>query len=201
MSIEQEINRLRELMPASGRMFCRIVSKPQQLLVISAPFPLPWKQGSRHIYINFDLWRRLSRAQRDLLFLRSVSNILNVKWFNPDIYQGITLAGLVGLTIEAVQSDIIGIIVAGSLTAIAASQIWRQNRTLAKELDADEGAIKVALRRGYSETEAAKHLIEAIEKLPSLERRRSLDFMELIRLQNLRTIANISNVGIPTEIE
>ena len=201
MSIEQEINRLRELMPASGRMFCQIVSKPQQLPVIFAPFSLPWKQANRQIYINFDLWRRLSHPQRDLLLLRSVSKIINIKWFNLDVYQGITLAGLIGLSVEAVQTDIIGVIVAGSLTAIAASQIWRQNRTLAKELEADEGAIRVALRRGYSETEAAKYLIEAIESLPSLERRRSLDFRELIRLQNLRTIANISDVGIPPEIE
>lgn len=201
MSIEQEINHLRELMPASGRMFCKIVSKPQQSQVISAPFPVPWQSGNRNININFDLWRRLSRPQRDLLLLRAVHCIVNVKWFSPDLYQGITLAGLVGLTVEVVQTDIIGVVVAGSLTAIAASQIWKKNRTLAKELEADEGAIKVAIRRGYSEIEAAKHLLEAIESLPSLERRRSLDFMELIRVQNLRTLANLSNVGIPAEVE
>jgi hypothetical protein len=201
MSIEQEINRLRELMPASGRMFCQIVSKPQQLLVISAPFPVPWKQGNRHIYINFDLWRRLSRPQRDLLFLSSLSNLIQIKWFNLDVYQGITLAGILGLTVEAIQGDLIGMIVAGSLTAIASSQIWRQNRTLMKELEADEGAIRIALRRGYGEIEAAKYLIEAIERLPSLENRSSLDFRELIRVQNLRSIANLSQVATPSVIE
>ncbi len=200
MNIEPEIKRLLDLMPASGRMFTKIVSKPQQSQVIDAPFPLPWKRHRRLIYINFDLWRRLSRPQRDLLLLRTVSNLIGIKWFKPDVYQGITLAGLVGLTVEVIQIDVVGMIVAGGLTAIAASQIWRTNRSMQKELEADEAAIKVALRRGYTEVEAATNLVEAIEAVVKIERRRSLNFMELIRCQNLRAIANISPVGVPQNL-
>lgn len=201
MNIEQEIRRLLDLMPASGRMFAKIVSKPQQSQVIDVPFPLPWKTNSRYLYINFDLWQRLSQPQRDLLLLRSVNSLIGIKWFKPDIYQGITLAGLVGLTAEIVQTDIVGIVVAGSLTAIASSRIWHQNRSLEKELEADEKAIKISLRRGYTEVDAAKHLLEAIEMIAKIERRRGLNFVELIRSQNLRAIANLSSVGIPEDLE
>ncbi len=56
--------------------------------MIDAPFPLPWSQ-ERQIYINFDLWRRLTKPQRDLLLLYQVSCLTGVKWLEPDIYQGL----------------------------------------------------------------------------------------------------------------
>lgn len=200
MSIESEISRLLDVMPASGRMLTKIVSKPQQSKVIDLPFPMPWKRDSRPIYINFDLWRRLSRTQRDLLILRATSVLVGVKWFKPDIYQGITLAGLAGLTTELIQGDVVGIVVAGGLTAIAANQIWRSNRSVQRELDADDTAIKVALRRCYTEVEAAQNLLEAIEAVAEIEGR-PLTFAELIRCQNLRAIANISVVSVPETVK
>lgn len=200
MNLDQEIRRLIEIMPASGRMFTKIISKPQQSQVIDAPFPLPWNQASRHIYINFDLWSRLSPSERDLLLLRAVSSVIGVKWLKPDVFQVMTLAGLVGLTTEALQADAIGIIVGGGLTAIAATQIWRNNQSTAKELEADEKAVKIASRRGYTEVEAARQLLSAIESVADIETRPSLNFMELIRCQNLRAMANISPVGVPETI-
>ncbi|MBF2058000.1 MAG: DUF3318 domain-containing protein [Cyanobacterium sp. T60_A2020_053] len=201
MSFEQEISRLQDLMPASGRMFCRIISKPQQSRAILAPFTPPWKRGSRPIYINFDLWRGLSRPQRDLMFLRTVSSVLGVKWFTIQPLQGLALAGVVGLAVEVAQTDVVGILVAGSLTAVALRQIWQKNRHLSKEIEADEAGIKVAIRRGYTETESARHLLEALEALPNLERRRALDFGEIVRCQNLRSIARLSPVTVPKEME
>lgn len=199
MNLEPEISRLLDLMPASGRMFTKIVSKPQQSQVIEAPFPPPWKLDSRPIYINFDLWRKLSKAQRDLLLLRAVSSVTGIKWFKPDWYQALTLAGLLGTTVEIIQADAVGIIAAGSLSAIAATQIWRSNRSLQRELEADTAALKVAQRRGYPEGEAARYLLTAIETVATIERR-SLSFIELIRSQNLKAIANLSPVGVPENI-
>jgi hypothetical protein len=201
MSVESEISRLLDVMPASGRMLTKIVSKPQQSKVIDTSFPMPWNRDSRPININFDLWRRLSRPQRDLLILRTVSILTGVKWFKPDIYQGIALAGLAGTLVEAIQVDAIGILVAGGLTAIAANQIWRSNRSVQRELDADEAAIKVALRRGYTEAEASQNLLSAIETVAEIEGRPSLNFTELIRTQNLRAIAKISEIGIPETVK
>ncbi|MEH2292373.1 DUF3318 domain-containing protein [Nostoc sp.] len=191
-----EIRRLLDVMPASARMTTKLVSKPQQAKVIDASFPQPWNQ-TRPIYINFDLWHRLTKPQRDLLLLQMVSWLTGVKWFKPDIYQGVVLAGLLGGSLEAVQSDVVGVAVAGGLSAIAAWRIWRTNKSQESELNADTAAIKIAQRRGYSETEAAQHLLSAIEAVAKIEGHSSLNFTKLIRCQNLRAIAGLSPVGMP----
>lgn len=190
-----EIRRLLDVMSASGRMMTKIVSKPEQKQVIDSPFPVPWQQ-QRRVYINFDLWRRLSKPQRDLLMLSNISWLTGVKWFKPDVYQGVALAGLLGAGVELFQRDPVGIVVGGGLSAIALTQIWRNNRSSQVELDADAAAIKVAQRRGYTETEAAGFLLSAIETVAQIERR-SLSFIELLRTQNLRAIAGLSPVGVP----
>ena len=191
-----EIRRLLDIMPASGRMIAKIVSKPEQPKVIDASFPLPWNQ-ERPIYINFDLWFRLSKSQRDLLMLQMVSWLTGVKWFKPDIYQGVVLLGLLGGLVESTQSDVVGVAIAVGLSAIAGFRIWRTNQSPELELNADAAAIRIAQRRGYSEAEAAEHLLSAIEATAKIEGRTGLNFNELIRCQNLRAIAGLSPVGIP----
>ena len=196
MNPEPEIRRLLDVMPASGRMMVKILSKPQQSVVIESPFPLPWKP-ERLIYINFDLWRRLSKPQRDLLILRTQGWLCGVKWFKPELYQGVALAGVLGAIAEGVQGDAVGVVVAGGLAGLALTRIWQSSRSAQLELEADETAIRVALRRGYSEPEAATHLLSAIEAVAKIEGRPGLNFTELIRLQNLRAIAGLSGVGVP----
>jgi hypothetical protein len=195
MESEFEIRRLLEVLPASGRMMTQLISKPEQPVVIDSPFPMPWMQ-QRPVWINFDLWERLSKPQRDLLILRTVSWLTEVRWFRPNLYQGVALVGLVGAVVEALQADAVGVIVAGGLSAIAGAQIWRQNRSTERELDADEAAILVAQRRGYSETDAARHLLDGIAAVADIEGR-SLSFAELLRCQNLRTLAGTSTVRVP----
>lgn len=195
-----EIRRLMDIMPASGRMMTKIVSNRDRTKVIDSAFPLPW-QPQRRILINFDLWCRLSQPQRDLLLLHTVSWLTAVKWFKPDIYQGAVLAGVLGATVEMLQGDIVGTVVAGGLSAIAGSRIWRFYRSSQFELNADEAALAVAQRRGYQETEAAVHLLSAIEAQAQLEKRPSLDFLELVRCQNLRAIAGLSPVAVPDSLK
>lgn len=191
-----EIRRLLEIMPASSRMTVKIVSKPEQAKVIDVAFPLPWN-SDRPIYINFDLWRRLTKPQRDMLLLRTVSWLTGVKWFKPDIYQGVVVAGLLGGFVELAQRDVIGIIAAVGLSSMAVLRIWRQNNNQDSEIGADTTAIKIAQRRDYTETEAAEHLLNAIEIVAKIEGRPCLDFIELIRTQNLRATAGLSSMGIP----
>jgi hypothetical protein len=199
MNPEPEIRRLIELMPASGRMLTKIVSKPQQNTVIECQLPLPWSQN-RPICINFDLWRRLPKPQRDLLLLRTASWLVNIKWFKPDLYQGVVLAGFLGSIIEFAQGDAVGVVVATGLSAVAGTQIFRGTRSSESELDADTSAIKVATRRGYTEAQAAQHLLAAIETVAQIEGRSGLDFKELIRSQNLKAIAGFSPVGVPDTV-
>lgn len=97
-----ETHRLLDLMPASGRMFAKIVSQPSLSKVIDTPFPVPWKRD-RLILINFDYWQELSQPQRDLLLLRTVCWQLEIRWFKLDVYQGLGLAGLVATAVEVAQ--------------------------------------------------------------------------------------------------
>jgi hypothetical protein len=190
-----EIRRLLDVMPASGRMKTKILSKPEQRQVISAAFPLPWNQ-ERPIYINFDLWRRISKPQRDLLLLQMVSWLTGVQWFKPEIEQGAILAGLLGGLVELTQSDLVGVAIALGLSGIASVRLWRTNKSSESELNADLAAIRIAQRRGYSEVEAAQHLLAAIEAVAKIEGRSGLNFTELIRSQNLRAMAGVSPIGL-----
>jgi hypothetical protein len=191
-----EIRRLLDVIPASSRMTIKIVSKPEQARVIYAAFPLPWNQ-ERPIYINFDFWFRFPKAQRDLLILQKVSWLMGVKWFQPQFTQGVVVAGLVAGLVESAQADVVGVSVAAGLSAMALMRIWRRNQSPDAELNADVTAIQIAQRRGYTETEAAQHLLSAIEAIAHTERNSSLNFSELIRCQNLKAIAGLSPVGIP----
>jgi hypothetical protein len=196
MNPDSEIYRLVDLLPASGRMFAKIKSKPEQPAVITAQLPKPWDR-TRPVFINFDLWSQLPKPQRDLLILRTVTWLGSVNWLKPDIYQGLVAAGVVGTIFELVQGDIIGAVTAGGLTGLAGTQIWRKNYSSQRELEADEAAVRVAVRRGYSETDAARHLMAAIESVSRIEGRSQLDFTELLRMQNLKAIAGLSPIGVP----
>lgn len=200
MNPDPEIRRLLDVMPASGRMLTKVVSKPQQTKVVETPFPLPFSR-ERPIYINFDLWRRLPRTQRDLVILRAVSWLVGIRWFKPDLYQGVVLVGMLGSIVELAQGDAVGLVVAMGLSGIAGSQIWRATRSSESELNADAAAIKIAQRRDYSETEAAEYLLSAIEVIAQLEGRSELNFTELIRSQNLRAVAGLSPVGVPDRVK
>ena len=199
MESKAEIRRLLNVIPASSRMTVKIVSKPKQPKVIDATFPLPWTR-ERVISINFNFWSSLPQPQRDLLILQKVSWLTQVKWFQPQIYQGVAIAGLVAGVMESAQGDVLGVGVATGLSAMALLRIWRGNKSSELDLNADLAAIAIAQRRGYSETEAAEHLLSAIEAIAGIQKNGSLDFNELIRCQNLRAIAGLSSVGIPKSI-
>jgi hypothetical protein len=179
-----EIDRLIELMPASGRMYCKVISAPQQSQVMALRLPLP-NQETRPIRINFNLWQQLTQPQRDLLLLHGVSWLTSIQWFKPKLYQGFALAGAILTGLELLQSNAAGMITFASLTAVALSQIWRQNRSSELEIAADEKAIQVAQRRGYTQSKAAQSLAEAIEAVAQIEGR-SLTFTEALRCQQIQ---------------
>ncbi|WP_448564989.1 DUF3318 domain-containing protein [Trichothermofontia sp.] len=196
MNPDTEITRLRDLMPASGRMHAKLVSRPEQRSVLEVQLPPPWRQ-TRLVSINFDLWGRLPRPQRDLLLLRAVAWTLGVRWFKLDIYQGLIVAGLVGAVVELSQGDAVGTLMAGGLSTIGVTQLWRSHTQTQRELEADEAALQTAQRRGYTEADAARHLLEGITAIANLENRPTLSFTELLRSQNLRAIAGLSTVTVP----
>ena len=196
MNINEEISRLRDLLPASWRMTTSIKSKPEQLEAISSSQILPWTKGVQ-IGINFRLWRQLAEAERDLLVLHNISWRLQTKWLQTGAYQGVAAMSLVGGIVEAVQGDVTGIAIAILLGTIGINQIVRGNKSSQVQVQADNEAIEIAQKRGYSEAEAARALLEAIPAAARLMGRNTPEFTELIRCQNLRAIAGLSKTPIP----
>jgi hypothetical protein len=195
MNPVSEITRLLDLMPASGRMWTKLVEQPNQPTVIAAKFPLPWTEV-RPITINFDLWQKLPQPQRDLVLLHVVCWLIGIRWVRVGFYQGLAAVGLTGMGLEVLLGNPTGVVTAGGLTAIAISRIWRKNRSTQALQLADEAAIQVAQRRGYSEPEAARHLLEGMAAVAELEGR-SLTVTELIRSQTLRPIAGLGTKQRP----
>lgn len=181
-----EVTRLKDLMPASARMKTRIMIDDRQSTVIETPFPRPWHK-SHPITINWRYWQELSASQRDLLFLHSVCWLTSVQLLKPELYQGVAALGLLGTVFELFQTDAVGIVAAGGLTAIAATQVWRSNTGNQAKLDADETAVRIAQRRGYSERDAVRHLLEAVETVPLIEGRGGMNYTELLRAQQLKS--------------
>lgn len=179
-----EINRLIELMPASGRMYCKVISAPKLPRVMTLKLPLP-KQETRPIQINFDLWQQLTQPQRDLLLLHGVSWLTSIQWFKPELYQGFVLVGAALTGLELLQANAAGTITFAGLTAVALGQIWRKTRSSELEIAADEKAVQIAQRRGYTKTEAVQSLVEAIEAVARLEGR-NLTFTEALRCQQIQ---------------
>ena len=196
MNINEEISRLRDLLPASWRMTTSIKSKSDQPEAISSSQILPWTKGVQ-IGINFRLWRQLAEAERDLLVLHNISWRLQTKWLQTGAYQGVAAMSLVGGIVEAVQGDVTGIAIAILLGTIGINQIVRGNKSSQVQVQADNEAIEIAQKRGYGEAEAARALLEAIPAAARLMGRNTPEFTELIRCQNLRAIAGLSKTPIP----
>ncbi|MBU6229912.1 MAG: DUF3318 domain-containing protein [Cyanobacteria bacterium REEB459] len=183
-------------MPASARMKTKLVLSDRQTDVIKAEFPRPWHQ-SHTVTLNLELWQELAVPQRDLLFLRSICWVALANLLQPNWYQAMAGAGLLALCVELLQADAVGVLAAGGATALAGWQIWRGVRGPQIEVAADERAVQVAQRRGYSQTEAVRALIQAIEAVPGLEGRAVLNVNELLRCQSLRAQAGRSEAFAP----
>lgn len=192
MNPDVEISRLFNLMPASGRMGIKIFSKPEQSQVIYTPQPLPWSK-ERQIYINFDLWRYLSMPQQDLLLLSAVAGLLQIKWLQPNWYQGMAVVGLIGGWVELTQGDAIGMVVSSSLALVGLRQLWQRSNDSELAVEADQKALQIAMRRDYAEVKAAEELYRAIVQVAEIENKRGLSFTELLRCQNLKAIAGIAS--------
>lgn len=196
MNINEEIARLRDLLPASWRMTTSIKSKAELSKPIASLPILPWQKGTQ-VNVDFRLWRQLPEAQRDMLLLYEVSWRQQTKWLQTGVYQGVAAIALIGGIIETVQGDVTGIAIALLLGTIGINQILRTHKSSQVQVQADNEAIEIAQKRNYSQVEAARALLEAIPAIARLMGRSTPEFTELIRCQNLRAIAGLSKTTIP----
>jgi len=177
-----------------------IKSSLEQGQVISSTMPQPWQKTIK-VMLNFSLWDKLSRVERDLLLLREVSFRQQTSWFRIGPYQAITGFAGVGAVLQLNQTDLAGAAIALMLGLISGWQVWRQSQSEQVQLQADLEAIKAAERRGYTEITATQALLEAIAHCAQLEGRTTPTFTELLRSQQLRAILGEAAVPSPTTWE
>jgi hypothetical protein len=200
MNLDQEILRLQDLLPASWRMTTVISSATDQGQAIASTPVTPWKSDTQ-ISLNPRLWLQLGLKERDLLLIREVAWRQQGQWLKFGVYQTVAVMAISSMVMQFAQGDTVGVAVGAGLLAIASNQIWRRNRSSQVEIEADNEALSVAVKRGYPEVAAAKNLLDGILAMAKLEGRNELEFVELIRCQNLRAIAGLSAVTVPSDFE
>jgi hypothetical protein len=152
------------------------------------------------VQINFSLWSELSAVERDLLLLREVGYCFQRRWFKLGAYQGVFALSTVGAIVQLNQADFSGTAIALLLATVCGVQVWRKSQGVPIQLAADLDAIRTAERRGYTEATAAQALLSAIVSVAKIEGRNTPTFVELIRCQQLKAIAGISSVPVPSTI-
>ncbi len=181
---DQEIQRLRDLLPASLRPVISIEPAPGygvEDLIRLKPRP-PW-QPTGTFQINLQQWRMIPEPQRDLLFLREVGWFDSRTWFQPGLYQGIVVIGAISTLAELALQNGFSVLLAGGVTGLAIRQIWQDRNRETVHFDADDFALQRAQFRGYDRQAAARHLLTALEQVQKLDRAEPLSIMRLQRLQ------------------
>lgn len=189
---QPEIQRLRDLLPASLRPlltiapmpYGTIATDPNRQLIAIKPRP-PW-QPTGTIQIQFSQWLAIPPEQRDLLFLREAGWFDSRAWLQPGWYQGIAAAGSLATLLELALHNPLSVLLAGGVTGLAVRQVWQNLNSDNAHFNADEFALRRAQYRGYDRREAASHLLTALETVQRVDR---TDVLTILRLQKLKAIA------------
>lgn len=151
--------------------------------------------GRDEVEIQIDLtkWENLAIDQRNLLFWHEVARIQNDTIPREGWEMAALAIGLGGAVGELWVQDGLLLILAVGLCGISGYRLWQKNngeRTFKESIEADEKAISLATRFGYSLPNAYKSLGSAlkalIEQTPNRRQRKKYE----TRLQALRRSAS-----------
>jgi hypothetical protein len=150
--------------------------------------------GRDEIEIQVDLakWENLAIDQRNLLFWHEVARIQNDTIPKEGWEMAALAIGLGGAVGELWVQDGLLLLLALGLCGVSGYRLWRKNsgdKTLQEAVEADEKAIALATRFGYTLPNAYKSLGSAfktlIEQTPNRQQRKRYE----TRLQALRRSA------------
>lgn len=183
---QQEIERLRDLLPATLRPVLRItvVSYGAAALIRLKPKPI-W-QPNGVIELDYSRWRSLPQGQRDLLFLREAGWFDSRTWLQPGLYQLIAAGGAIATVAEIAMQNPFSVVLAGGVTGLAVRQVWQNLNSDEAQYDADEFALRRAEYRGYERRAAARFLYEALEQTVQVDK---TQVVNVVRLQRLLAVA------------
>jgi hypothetical protein len=170
------IQQLDALIPSDQRSQITIVPAPS-----NNHFPISTQAIEPNkfaIQINFKQWRRFTASQQDLLFWHELSGI-QAKAIGRSNWEIIAIImGLSAASIELPSHSVLAVAVALTVAGLAVYRLYQSSRgeqSIRKLTAADRAAIELAMRSGYSFTQAHNSLYEALKMLaqqPNLKSQR-----------------------------
>lgn len=185
-----ELRRLKGLLPPELQSWVTVESTT----AVNPPLIVCEEVGKDQVEILVDLvrWEQLALDQRNLLFWHEVARIQN-DTISKDGWEMAALAiGLGGAVGELWVQDGLLLVLALGLSGFAGYRIYRKNngeRTLREAIDADEKAIALATRFGYTLPNAYKSLGSAIKTLIEQNPKRRVRSRYEARLEALKRSA------------
>ena len=186
-----ELRRLKTLLPPELQSWVIVEGTTD----VNPPLIRCEELGKDEIEIQIDLakWDSLAIDQRNLLFWHEVAKIQNDTIPREGWEMAALAIGLGGAVGELWVQDGLLLLLALVLCGISGYRLWQKNnnqKTLVDAIEADEKAIALATRFGYSLPNAYKSLGSAlktlIEQTPSRRQRKKYEE----RLQSLRRSAS-----------
>ncbi|MGK7876281.1 MAG: DUF3318 domain-containing protein [Xenococcaceae cyanobacterium] len=186
-----ELRRLKTLLPPELQSWVMVEGTTE----INPPLIRCEEIGKDEVEIQIDLakWENLAIDQRNLVFWHEVARIQNDTIPREGWEMAALAIGLGGAVGELWVQDGLLLLLALALCGISGYRLWQKNngeRTLKEAIEADEKAIALATRFGYSLPNAYKSLGSAlktlIEQTPSRRQRKKYEN----RLQSLRRSAS-----------
>ncbi|NJP08881.1 MAG: DUF3318 domain-containing protein [Leptolyngbyaceae cyanobacterium RU_5_1] len=161
-----ELRRLRGLLPPELQSWVSV----EATTAVNPPLITCEEIGKDEVEVQIDMvkWEQLATDQRNLLFWHEVGRVQN-DTIPKDGWEMAALAiGLGGAVGELWVQDGLLLILALALCGVSGWRLWQKNNNdkVTKELiDADERAIALATRFGYSLPNAYKSLGSALKTL------------------------------------
>ncbi len=161
-----ELRRLRTLLPPELQSWVSV----EGTTAVNPPLITSEEIGKDEVEIQIDMvkWEQLATDQRNLLFWHEVARIQN-DTIPRDGWEMAALAiGLGGAVGELWVQDGLLLLLALGLCGVSGWRLWQKNnteKTLKETLDADEKAIALATRFGYTLPNAYKSLGSALKVL------------------------------------
>jgi hypothetical protein len=186
-----ELRRLKTLLPPELQSWVMIEASTE----VNPPLIRTEELGKDEIEIQIDLakWENLAIDQRNLMFWHEVARIQNDTIPREGWEMAALAIGLGGAVGELWVQDGLLLLLALGLCGISGYRLWQKNngeKNLREAIEADEKAIIIATRFGYSMKNAYQSLGSAfktlIEQTPNRSRRKKYEE----RLQALRRSAS-----------
>lgn len=197
-----ELRRLKTLLPPELQSWVMVEASTD----VNPPLIRCEEIGKDEVEIQVDLskWENLAIDQRNLLFWHEVARIQNDTIPREGWEMAALAIGLGGAVGELWVQDGLLLLLALSLCGISGYRLWQKNngeKQIREVIEADEKAIVLATRFGYSLRNAYKSLGSAlktlIEQTPNRRQRKIYDE----RLQALRRSANKAKTQMESQGE